>query len=80
MEPQFKIYGKERKALKKEVGLLKMGISNFWHHWQVNDDMYGFYNSENPFPLEEAEEYYNKTVKEIEEKEKLLAVPYREVN
>jgi len=76
MNPQFKIHGQERKALKKQVGLLRRSISNFWHHWQTNDDMYNIFGHENPWPKEEAEKHHAIIVAEIEEKEKLLAVAY----
>jgi hypothetical protein len=76
MEPQFKIYGRERRALKKEVGLLKRSLANYWHYWKVNDDMYSCYGHENPESKADAEKYYDSVVAEINEKERLLTVPY----
>jgi hypothetical protein len=76
VDPKFKIYGDERRALKREVGLLKRSIANYWHWWQVNDDMYNCYGHKNPQSKGSAEKYYNGVVAEIDKKEEMLSVQY----
>jgi hypothetical protein len=74
--PQFKIHGKERRALKKKLSLMRRSLHYFYHNWQVNDDMYLFCGHCNPVSKNKADKIYNKCANEIDELEKLLAEPY----
>ena len=58
-EPQFVISGKERRALKKELGQLKRSVKMFWY-WEDVDRVYGGGMTD-----EEANAYLTKTKKEI---------------
>ena len=77
-EPQFKIYGHERRAKKRELSLLRRSLCDYWHHYQVNEDMYGFYGHENPLSRSAAQEHYDSVCGEIDALEAELSVPYGE--
>ena len=57
--PIFVISGEERRAVKKELNILKRHVKMFWHLEDV-DRVYGGGMSD-----EEAKEYLTKTKKEI---------------
>lgn len=73
--PQFKVYGIERRKLKKELSLLKSFVKNFWYFHQLDVDMASFYGG-NVMSDERAQAIYNNKLKEIEELEKKLFIPY----
>jgi hypothetical protein len=58
-EPQFVIFGKKRRALKKELGKLKRSVKTFWY-WEDIDRVYGGGMTD-----EDANIYLTKTKKEI---------------
>jgi len=74
--PQFKIFGTERRKLKKELSGLKSFINGFWYEHQMDKDMVSFYGGSDTFPMcdEAAKEMYNYYVEEI----KKLEVKYNE--
>lgn len=76
--PQYKINGKERRELKKELSKLKSFVKNFWHYHQLDVDMASFYGGSSNFPMDDeiAQLKYDRANREIEELEKKLAVPY----
>lgn len=78
MNPQFKIFGSERRKLKKELSELKSFVKNFWHFHQMEKDMSSIYGSTNGFPMsdEKAKELYDIKIVEIEQLENLLNEPY----
>lgn len=43
-KPTYKIYGLERRKLKKELSILKLQIKNFWYYYQLDKDMCSFFN------------------------------------
>jgi len=44
--PQFKIYGIERRKVKKELSELNSYVKNFWYFHQLDKDMASFYGGE----------------------------------
>lgn len=79
MEPQFKIHGKERRQLKKELSLLKKFIGSFWHNFAMCDDMARIYRSDRP-SRRSAECDYEHAVAKAEALERRLGEPYRLTN
>ena len=79
--PQFKIFGEERRKLKKELSLLKSFVRHFWHYHQLDKDMTQFYGgSENyPMPDKEAQKRYDKKLIEIKNLEEILKQPYENI-
>ena len=77
-EPQFKIYGIERRKLKKELSLLKSFVKNFWHFHQLDVDMTDFYGKTDTYPMtdEKAKTMFEKSQKEIERLEFILNESY----
>ena len=76
--PQFKIFGTERRKLKKELSELKMFVKDFWYYHQMDKDMASFYGGTDTFPMsdENAKEMYDRKVEEIKEIENKLSVSY----
>jgi hypothetical protein len=74
--PQFKIYGQERRNLKKELSKLKGQVRMFWYYYNLNADMYKIMGHENPYSKDMAEKDYEKDICEIKKLEKLLSEPY----
>ncbi len=62
-EPQFKIYGKERKRLKKELSKLKSFLKSFWNYHQLDKDMCSIYGCTDNYLMndENAQRKYNET-------------------
>lgn len=77
-EPQYKIYGSERRKLKKQLSLLKSFLKNFWHHHQVDKDMASFYGGSDTFPMsdEDAKLMYDNKKEDIQELESRLSVEF----
>jgi len=65
--PNFKIKGKPRRELKKELSLLNHSIKMFWWHVQGDDDMYSFIGQENPHKKEDTEADYDRLCKKRDE-------------
>lgn len=76
--PTYKIHGKERRALKKELSEIKSFVENFWHYHQMDKDMSNFYGSSEGYPMcdEDAQKIYDKNLNKIKNIEYLLSIPY----
>jgi hypothetical protein len=77
-ERQFKIYGKERRELKKKLSLLKVYYKSFWHYHTMDKDMAMVYGGTDTYPMsdEKAKDLYDSTGREIKTLEEKLSVPY----
>jgi len=74
--PTFKIYGKDRRELKKRLANLKSYVRTFWYERQLERDMFMFFNSGNMLTDDEAQEKFDKANAEIAELEAKLAESY----
>lgn len=77
-KPQYKIHGKERRNLKKELSLLKLYVKNFWYYHQLDKDMSIIYSKCNNYPMDDdtAKDKYNKAKNKIKNIEQQLSTPY----
>lgn len=77
-EPQFKIFGNERRILKKELAGLKSFYKNYFYHHQLDKDMCSFYGGTNDYPMndDKANERYNQLKNKIDKLESKLNEPY----
>jgi rRNA maturation protein Nop10 len=71
--PKFKIFGKQRRELKKKLFLLKWQMREYYHI----QDMYNFYENKPIVPAEDSPEY-QMDKKRVENLERLLNIPYEE--
>lgn len=78
MEPQFKIFGEERRKLKKELSLLKSSVRYFWHYHQLDKDMTQFYGGSENYPMSDnvAQQRYDQDLIKIQQLEELLKKTY----
>ena len=74
--PTFKIYGKDRRELKKKLGELKSYVRTFWYERQLERDMFMFLKSGNMLTDDEAQKKFDKANAEIAELEAKLAEGY----
>lgn len=74
----YKIHGKERRELKKELSLLKSSVKKFWYYHQLDKDMASFYGSSEGYPMsdENAQKIYDRNCNKITNLEYLLSIPY----
>lgn len=79
-KPIYKIHGTKRRELKKELSLLKRFTKNYWSDYNLNNDMYRFYNCQNPnLPTkEQAQKHLDKVNLKIMQIESRLAVLYED--
>ena len=77
--PQFKIFGNERRAVKKELGELKRYVRYFWYYHQLDKDMTSFYGG-NPMSDEKAQMKFDTANEKIKVLEEKLAVPFENTN
>lgn len=79
-KPIYKIHGIKRRELKKELSLLKRFTKNYWSDYNLNNDMYRFYNCLNPnLPTkEQAQNHLDKVNLKIIQIENRLAVLYED--
>lgn len=77
--PQFKIYGSERKIVKKKLSELKSFMKSFWYHHTLDKDMTSFYGSTKDYPMsdDDASILFYKTESQILELENKLKEPYK---
>jgi hypothetical protein len=77
-EPQFKIFGTERRILKKELAELKSFYKNYFHYHQLDKDMSSFYGGTKDYPMndDKANERYNQLKNKIDKLESKLNEPY----
>ena len=77
-KPQYNIYGKERRELKKKLSHLKRFVKHFWHDHQMDKDMASFYGKTETFPMsdKDAKNMYDDSVEEIRVIEEKLKEPY----
>jgi len=80
-QPQFKIFGEERRKLKKELSLLKSFIRHFWHYHQLDKDMTQFYGGSENYPMSDnvAQQRYDQKLIKIQELEDILKEPYENI-
>lgn len=76
--PQFKIYGEERRILKKKLFALRSYVRNFWHSYQLDKDMASFFGGCEGYPMtdEEARRKFDLAKRDVEVIGALLAEPY----
>lgn len=73
MITNFKISGKERRKVKKELSELKSFMKSFWHEHQMEKDMSSFYGGSDMVMEDDvAKELYDKTMKQIKTLEESL--------
>lgn len=77
--PQFKVFGEERRALKKQLSELKCFVNSFWHFHTIDKDMADIIGRTENYPMSdvEAEKLYQKKLIEIEYLENKLSEPYK---
>lgn len=77
-KPTYRIYGRERRELKKELSLLKSSVKNFWYYHQLDKDMASFYGCSEGYPMsdEYAQRIYDRNCNKIKNLEYLLSIPY----
>lgn len=77
-KPTYKIHGKERRVLKKELGSLKRYVKNFWYYHQMDKDMSSFYGSSGGYSISDecAKAIYDKNINKVKNIEYLLSIPY----
>lgn len=76
-QPQYKIHGKERRAVKGKLADLKSCLKNFWHSHTMDKDMCSFYGGEERLMSDiEAQEKYEEIEAEIKELKALLKEEY----
>ena len=80
--PQFKIFGDERRVVKKELGELKRYVRYFWHYHQLDKDMASFYGGREDYPMsdEKAQMKFDTANEKIKVLEEKLAVPFENTN
>lgn len=76
--PIYKIHGKERRLLKKELSETKSFVKDFWYYHQMDKDMSSFYGSSEGYPMsdESAQKIYDKNCNKIVNIEYLLSITY----
>ena len=79
--PQFKIFGEERRKLKKELSLLKSSVRYFWHFHNEDKFMTQIYGGREDYPMsdEEAQKRYDKKLIQITKLEEILQQPYENI-
>lgn len=77
-QPQFKIFGEERRKLKKELSQLKSSVRYFWHFHNEDKFMTQFYGSSENYPMSDdvAKQRYDKKIEQIKYLESKLQEPY----
>ena len=79
-EPQFEIYGDERRKLKRDLAQLKCFVKDFWYRHQTDVDMGLIHNCEtSTFSMSDdtAQEKYDKAVENMATIEKDLSKLYK---
>jgi hypothetical protein len=76
--PQFKIHGKERRALKKKLSEYQSIVKYFWHCHSLDKDMTSIYGGNENYPMDDTEALlkFNKINKELENIKELLSIRY----
>lgn len=76
-KPTYKIHGKERRVLKKELSALRSYVNSFSYHDQLDKDMYEFYGGKGDvISDEESNRILNETKRKIKVIEEVLSIPY----
>lgn len=80
-QPQFKIFGEERRKLKKELSQLKSSVRYFWHFHNEDKFMTQFYGSSENYPMSDnvAQQRYDQKLIKIQELEDILKEPYENI-
>jgi hypothetical protein len=74
--PQFKVFGQERRALKKVLSEKESLQKNFWRFHQIDKDLVGIFGGGCLMSDQRAKELFEKREKEIEELKKILSEPH----
>ncbi len=79
--PQFKIYGEERRKLKKELSLLKLSVRYFWHFHNEDKFLTQIYGGREDYPMSdiEAQRRYESKLIKIKQLEDKLDIPYENI-
>jgi hypothetical protein len=76
-KPTYKIHGKERRVLKKELFALKSYVNSYSFYDQLDKDMYEFYGDEkDTISDEESDKTLNDAKRKIKVIEEVLSIPY----
>lgn len=80
--PQFKIFGEERRKLKKELSLLKSSVRYFWHFHNEDKFLTQIYGGSGNYPMsdEVANQRYNQKLEQIKSLEEILQEPYENIS
>lgn len=83
-DPQYKVFGMERRNLKKKLSQIKSYVKNFWYYHQLEKDMHSFYGgpksgATGSYPMSDniAQKKFDQANKQISAIEAQLAVPYK---
>jgi len=74
--PQFKIHGVKRRAVKKELARYKSFVSNFWYCHGLEKDMAAIYGAHADLSDEKAKADYERAKAKVELLEMKLAEPF----
>ncbi len=79
--PQFKIYGEERRKVKKELSLLKLSVRYFWHFHNEDKFLTQIYGGRADYPMSdvEAKRRYDSKLIKIKQLEDKLDIPYENI-
>jgi hypothetical protein len=79
-EPQFEIYGYQRRELKKELASLKSFAKNFWYCHQIDKDMVMIHGNDSSYLMddEQAKRVYDGTIERINQMASGLTAPYKQ--
>ncbi len=77
-QPQFKIFGEERRELKKELSKLKLSVRYFWHFHNEDKFMTQIYGGNENYPMSDdvAQQRYDKKLQQINYLESKLQEPH----
>lgn len=78
-EPQYKIFGTERRQAKRKLSQLKSYVQNFWHYHQLDKDMSSIYGGTDSYPMPDkmAQQKFDKSNEEVKTLEEQLSAPYK---
>ena len=73
---QFQVFGKDRRAMKKDLSQVKSIRKNFWRSHQMDKDMAAIYGSTHLVSDAAALERFSQVGEEIKALTRKLAIPY----
>lgn len=77
-QPQFKINGQERRALKKELAQLKSFVKNFWYFQRLEKDLVSIYGGGENYPMSDeiAQKKFDDAALKVKKLEEILSIPF----